>query len=296
MVEYEIIEIKESKLIQQVIEVQRLAWQRDDYSLVPPTILRALATHGGKIFGAVTPEQQLIGYVLGFPALSIVDSSKGDKFLYFHSHQIGVIPAFQNFGVGTALKAKQREYCLKMKFPVLTWTYDPLVSTNSQVNFKHLNTISRTYHTDYYGPRNDAYNAQLPTDRMEVELWLIPSIESSLLALKDKILGNVQDQDVSDLWHFNDDPLPSLESVTIDENIESYFIPIPGDFLIAKKSDFEKLLKWRLIIREVYKKLIEKKFVCIDFWRSRDPEIPSTLVWTTSPVFERVSPKFLQIN
>ena len=207
-----------------------------------------------------------------------------------------MIPSFQNFGVGTALKAKQRAYCLEMRFPVLTWTYDPLVSTNSQVNFKHLNTISRTYHADYYGPRHDAYNSQLPTDRMEVELWLIPSIESSLLALKSKIIESTQDQEVSNLWLFNDNPLPSPDSITIDEKINSYFIPIPGDFLIAKKSDFEKLLKWRLVIREVYKRLINAGFVCIDFWRSKNPSIPSTLIWTSSPVFDRVSPKFLQIK
>lgn len=292
MVEYEITEITDTKWIFDVVEVQRLAWGRDDYSLVPTTILRSMATHGGVIFGAITPEQQLIGYVFGFPALGKAQGK--EKFIYHHSYQIGVLPAFQNAGVGTALKLRQKEYCQEMGFPALTWTYDPLVSANSHVNFKHLNTIARTYYTDYYGPRHDIYNSQLPTDRIEVEIWLIPSIESSLLSLKERIMNEFGDEERSFLWPFKDNPLPSPNAITIDPEKDFHFIPIPGDFLIAKKKDIEELLQWRLIIRNVYSQLIKENFVAVDFWRSANPSIASTLIWTKSPKLERLTPKFLQ--
>jgi predicted GNAT superfamily acetyltransferase len=292
LVEYEIIEITDSKLIHEVVEVQRLAWGRDAYSLVPPSIIRSLITHGGVIFGAITPDNQLIGYVFGFPALGKAEGK--ENFLYHHSNQIGVLPSYQNVGIGTALKQKQKGYCISMGFPVLTWTYDPLVSTNSQVNFKHLNTIGRTYHVNYYGPRSDVYNAELPTDRIEVELWLIPNIENSLLSLKEKIKVEIQGQQISSLWSFKCDPLPEPETVTIDESADYFFIPVPGDFLIVKKSDLDHLLKWRYVIREAYKKLIKLNYVCIDFLRSKDTGEPSTLIWAKSPFLERLTPKFLQ--
>jgi predicted GNAT superfamily acetyltransferase len=289
VVDYEIIEIQDDELIYQVIEVQRLAWQRDDYSLVPPTLFKALATHGGTLFGAVTPNQQVIGYVFGFPALG------KNFFLYHHSHQVGVLPVYQNQGIGTALKKKQLEHCQKAGFPVVTWTYDPLLAANSNLNFGHLHTIGRTYYVNYYGEqRNDIYNLHLPTDRLEVELWVNPSIEEHLKKIKTKLKQEIAPADAATHWLFAVNPLPKPEDVKFDTTQTYACVPIPGDFLIAKKTDLERLKHWRLVIRQVYALLIRNDYVAIEFWRSNHVDTPATVVWVKSKLISGLPPKFLE--
>ena len=282
--------ILDRDLITQVIEVQRLAWRRDDYSLIPPTVFKTLATHGGVLYGAVTPKNQVIGYVFGFPALG------KNLFLYHHSHQIGVIPGHQNQGIGTALKKAQLNYCKEISIPVMTWTYDQLVGANSHVNYTHLHTLNRTYHVNYYGERSDIYNAELETDRFEVELWINPSIEADLISLKKQLHEKYKSQDIQALWKFSAKEFPQPEQINVEvsRDEKAVFIPIPGDFLLTKSSDIERLRKWRLLLRVASQQLIAKKFVCIDFWRSNNPQIPSSIVWVRENEIPNLPPKFLE--
>jgi predicted GNAT superfamily acetyltransferase len=257
--------------------------------MVSPTILKTLATHGGTLFGAISPSQQLVGYVFGFPAIG------KNRFLYFHSHQLGVLPAHQNKNIGTALKTAQYEYCEKIGIPVITWTYDPLTSVNSQVNFSKMHVIGRTYRADYYGERNDIYNIDLPTDRLEVELWLTPSLEESLKKLKKNIKDKYGKTETSQLWAFPTNPLPALEKIKVETRDEPVFIPVPGDFLQVKKNDIEILKQWRLVVRQVYERLIAKSYVAVEFWRSVTPSNPSTMIWVPADDIETLPEKFIEV-
>ena len=183
-----------------------------------------------------------------------------------------------------------------MSLPVMTWTYDPLIGANSQVNYSHLHTLNRTYHINYYGDRNDIYNAQLETDRFEVELWIKPSLEAALVSLKNKIHEKYKKTDVQDHWKFSikEYPQPDTIDIEISKDDETIFIPIPGDFLLTKSSDLERLRTWRMLLRVVSQQLIAKKFVCIDFWRSENSQIPSSIVWVRENQIPNLPPKFLE--
>lgn len=56
-----------------------------------------------------------------------------------------------------------------MGLAAVAWAFDPLQATNAAFNLAVLGATSRCYEVDLYGPRTDALNAGLATDRLLVE-------------------------------------------------------------------------------------------------------------------------------
>jgi predicted GNAT superfamily acetyltransferase len=90
-----------------------------------------------------------------------------------HSHHLAVLPKFQGYGIGKALKWAQRDGAVKRGYDCITWTFDPLQAKNANLNFHALGGICRTYLPDFYG-MGSALNLgpRIATDRLLME-WLI---------------------------------------------------------------------------------------------------------------------------
>ena len=78
------------------------------------------------------------------------------------SHQLGVHPAYRNLGLGFLLKRFQWEFVRDQGIELITWTYDPLLSTNAYLNIARLGAVCNTYRRNEYGDLNDDLNAGLP--------------------------------------------------------------------------------------------------------------------------------------
>jgi len=146
-------------------DVQLLVWRHSERDLTPAHQYRISARMGGILLGAFV-KGELAGFVYSFPAVF-----KGE--LVQHSHHLGVLPKFQGFGIGKALKWAQRDWALKRGYNRITWTFDPLQAKNAHLNFHALGGICRTYLPDFYG-KGSALNLgpKIPTDRLLME-WLI---------------------------------------------------------------------------------------------------------------------------
>ncbi|MDI3269919.1 MAG: hypothetical protein QJR00_04365, partial [Bacillota bacterium] len=57
-------------------------------------------------------------------------------------------------------------------FPLITWTFDPLMAKNAYFNLVYLKAMARTFLPNHYGPMDDPLNAGLPTDRFLCEWWI----------------------------------------------------------------------------------------------------------------------------
>jgi predicted GNAT superfamily acetyltransferase len=134
-------------------------WKTDEPQ-VPFALLRALSHTGGMVLGAYG-EGRLIGAAVGFCGSDLVRPS-------LHSHIVGVTGGHRGTGVGTAIKLHQRRWCLDRGIGEMTWTFDPLVRRNAVFNIARLGASGTAYHTDFYGPMDDTYNAGVPTDRVLV--------------------------------------------------------------------------------------------------------------------------------
>lgn len=140
-----------------ILRVMMATWKE----AIPRETIRALAGSGNVPWGAFDGDE-LIGYVLGWAAVSTVDG------LHEHSHMLAALPDRRHVGVGYALKLAQRASCLDRGIHLVRWTFDPLVARNAHLNINKLGATCDRFHRDYYGQMPDAINAGDRSDRLVV--------------------------------------------------------------------------------------------------------------------------------
>lgn len=159
---------------EQVIGLQRSVWQMSDLEIQPTDTFAVAEKIGGETLGAFEDEL-LVGFCLGLPALK----ENGTPFL--HSHMLGVLPGYQNSGIGRALKLAQRASALSRGVRLIEWTFDPLQVKNAFFNIERLGAIVRRCYYNLYGQTSNALDAGLPTDRCVAEWWLDSSRVNGIL-------------------------------------------------------------------------------------------------------------------
>ena len=133
-------------------------WGGAAADMVSADFLMALAHGGGYVVGARSGDR-MVGCSFGFLA-----RHDGDWCL--HSHITGVIPQFQNSGLGHAIKSHQFRWAADHGLRAITWTFDPLVRRNGWFNLRKLGARAVEYHVDFYGALDDDINGSGETDRL----------------------------------------------------------------------------------------------------------------------------------
>ena len=119
---------------------------------------------GGHVFGAYDGPR-MIGFCFAIPGI------KPGALPYLHSHMLGVLPDYRNFGIGRRLKLLQREDALARGIKLIEWTFDPLESrtpSSTSRTRRHRAPLSR----NQYGMTTSPLHGGLPTDRCYAEWWL----------------------------------------------------------------------------------------------------------------------------
>lgn len=217
-------------------EAQRLAWGiADPGYIVPIATLVGAQLHGGLVLGAFLPDGKAA-------ALSFAFLGRSEGRLCLYSQLTGVVPGQQSRGLGNRLKQAQRAYALEQGIDLIAWAFDPLRSGNARFNLDKLGATAHRYVDDMYGPRTDALNAGVPTDRLIAEWELNAEPRSPLEpdefeALPRLILTGTRDgEKVVDGVRSSDAPRVLLE--------------IPADIgaLRSRRPDLAE--QWRLAVRE----------------------------------------------
>jgi predicted GNAT superfamily acetyltransferase len=143
-----------------IVELQCAIWGMPPRDAASVSIIHALILAGGVVIGAFDGAQ-MIGMSLATPWRRGVAWG-------LWSHMTGVLPAYQQRGVGFRLKQMQRMWALEHDYPVIRWTFDPMQRRNASFNMRQLGAMSAVYHVDLYGDTLGELNAGLPTDRLEV--------------------------------------------------------------------------------------------------------------------------------
>ncbi|MFN8427639.1 MAG: GNAT family N-acetyltransferase, partial [Anaerolineales bacterium] len=107
--------------------LQREVWSGSETDVVPAHVFIAAIHNGGLLLGAYLNEQ-LVGFVFGFPGLYSTPDGPRAKHC---SHMMGILPAHRDSGVGFALKRAQWQMVRHQGLDHITWTYDPLLSRNA---------------------------------------------------------------------------------------------------------------------------------------------------------------------
>jgi len=148
-------------------KLQQDVWGWDDLDTTPLMNFIIMKELGGTLIGAFDGER-VIGFAFGF-----VGWDEGQA--VFHSHMLAVHPAYREHGIGLQLKLAQRTAAIEKGFEHITWTFDPLQSTNAHLNFHKLGVVSSKYKVNFYGEQSSSpLHRCIGTDRLWVE-WSLKS-------------------------------------------------------------------------------------------------------------------------
>jgi predicted GNAT superfamily acetyltransferase len=249
--------------------LQCTVWNIQNIRVVPDAVLLTTQKNGGLVLGAFDmgagPEHaQLVGYLYGFVGLT------PDGTVKHCSHQLGVLPGYQDQNVGYRLKLAQREYVQAQGIALITWTYDPLESRNAYLNLHKLGAVCHTYLHNIYGEMRDGLNSGLPSDRFEVE-WYINSRHVARCletAAPSVTLDVLQQEGVPVLNSAHADPrtgsplAPLADPLPIEG--ERVLIQVPASFQSVKAADLEIATAWRTQTRTLFEQAFARNYTATD--------------------------------
>lgn len=161
----EIHPLKELDEFAAVLRLQREIWGFKDIELLPERLFVVADKIGGQLLGAFDGGS-MVAFCLCIPGLK-----PGGK-VYLHSHMLGVLPHYRDYGLGRRLKLEQRTWALGRDIDLIEWTFDPLQVKNAFFNIERLGAIVRRYVKNQYGMTTSHLHAGLPTDRLVAEWWI----------------------------------------------------------------------------------------------------------------------------
>jgi len=163
-------EIRPFKTIEEFRACEKLqeeTWGEGFSERVPAAILKVAQILGGISAGAYARDGSLVGFVWGMTGLR-----EGE--LVHWSDMLAVKRGLRDSGLGTRLKAYQREVMMERGVTKMHWTFDPLQSRNAYMNFSKMGIVVREYAKDMYGETDSPLHRGIGTDRF-IALWLMDS-------------------------------------------------------------------------------------------------------------------------
>ena len=246
--------------------LQREVWPGSETDVVPLHLLVTVVHNGGLVLGAFV-EEKLIGFVFGFPGLESTPDGPRPKHC---SHMAAVDPDYRDRGLGFALKRAQWQMVRHQGLDHATWTYDPLLSRNAQLNIAKLGAVCNTYLRSQYGDMRDGLNAGLPSDRFQVDWWINTKRVDRRLGKRPRptlTLAHLLRVGVQPFYTLPAGPdgrprppehFPALSGQLIAAEI-------PSDFMGIKAADFALARDWRFFTREFFETAFARGYIATDF-------------------------------
>ena len=246
--------------------LQRAVWPDSETDIVPAHMLITAVHNGGLVAGAFM-EDQLIGFVFGFPGLESTPDGPRPKHC---SHMMGVHPDHRDSGVGFALKRAQWQMVRHQGLDHITWTYDPLLSRNANLNISKLGAVCNTYRRSEYGDMRDGLNAGLPSDRFQVDWWINTRRVERRLSKRPRKALKLDNFSKADLHPLYTPPFQAGGWLRPPEHFAPFeerlaLAEIPNDFSSLKAADFPLARDWRFFTREVFETAFVAGFIATDF-------------------------------
>ncbi len=255
--------------------LQREVWPGSETDIVPLHLLVTAARHGGLLLGAFDGDR-LVGFVFGFAGLDIRPDGPRPRHC---SHMMGVHPEYRNQGVGFSLKRAQWQMVRHQGLELITWTYDPLLGQNANLNIAKLGAVCNQYLREVYGQMRDGLNAGLPSDRLLVQLWVnSPRVIHRLgkrprrqLDLAHYFQAGAQVLNPTSLDESGiplpaaAEPLLRITEESPDEAPLLLMVEIPADFYKLRAEAPQLAREWRQHSRTLFERLFALGYLVTDF-------------------------------
>lgn len=238
-----------------LLVIQKEVWKHEDIDLTPTHQFCITSRMGAILLGAFVGKE-LAGFVYSFPAIF-------QNKLRQHSHLLAVLPPYQGLGIGKKLKWAQRRWALKLGYDLITWTFDPLVARNANLNLHTLGAITRTYWPNFYGMTSSlTHGRNIPTDRFLVE-WPIKTArverrrKEKFDTYDEKALPRALERDAKrkDIW-------PGRARLMGDER--AILVEIPPE-TNASHMTVASIMAWQASLRRVMRSYFQRGYAAVDF-------------------------------
>lgn len=252
------------------VELQKTYWGEDVESLVPAHMMFTLVSSGGHVLVA-EDAGRMIGVLIGLLAVRTgLDVPVRQESLLLASKRMVVLPEYRGQGIGYQLKMAQRQIALNQGLRLVTWTFDPLLATNANLNLRKLGCICREYLQDYYGTDPQSSLTTLSTsDRFGLEWWVNspavaarasgtfnpPSAQAYLEQGAVLVAGHKQ---VTVL---------SPDEMVMELQLPHALVEIPQNYPQIVKDDPDLALRWRHHTRSVFQAAFKRGYAAVDFVR-----------------------------
>ena len=259
---------------QACVDFQEETWGRGFSEKVPPAVLMIANRLGGLAAGAFNQDGELQGFVFG-----LTGSVDGE--LVHWSDMLAVREGARDLGLGTRLKAYQREILLSRGIREMRWTFDPLQGRNAHVNFSKLGIVSREYVENMYGLTGSPLHQGVGTDRL-VASWSMASerVASRLSGtnpppLKARHAGVREVVSVREgaspggrpFMESMTEAFPSPGEVVLGLTDPLLFLPIPVDIEEIMRAQLPLAIRWREATREAFLHYLSRGYVIREFLR-----------------------------
>jgi chorismate synthase len=248
-------EFKECILLQEEI------WGEDFSERVAVAILKVSQRLGGIASGAFDAEGTLVGFVFGMTGVQAGE-------IVHWSDMLAVRPEFENSGLGTHLKAYQREELLSRGITRMHWTFDPLEAKNAYLNLNKLGAVANEYVEDMYGRTESPLHRGIGTDRF-VPTWTMDSARV-LARLVGGRPGPEPDGDRGAEPTFSvrrESGLNLPGDPDLEIEADRLLVPIPASIQEIRDSSVEAALRWRTATRSVLTTYVDRGFEAREFYR-----------------------------
>lgn len=254
MTQYDIRPFRTIEEFRECVALQEETWGHGFSERVAPAILKVAQILGGVSAGAYDEDGTLVGFVFGMTGVR-------DGQVVHWSDMLAVRRTARDTGLGTRLKAYQRETLLAQGTTRMFWTFDPLQSRNAYLNFAKLGIVVREYARDMYGQTDSPLHRGIGTDRL-IALWLMDSERVAR-----RLAGVERGPDVSscgdypaalDVEDGEGQPRPGVVRLELDDAVVR--VAIPADISSVMADSMESAVAWREATREALTHYMSRGF------------------------------------
>jgi len=239
-------------------KLQQDVWGWDDLDTTPLMDFIILRELGGTLIGAFDGDR-LVGFAFGF-------LGRHDERVVFHSHMLAVHPSYREHGIGLRLKLAQRASAIERGFEHITWTFDPLQSTNGHLNFRKLGVVASGYKINFYGTQSSSpLHRHIGTDRLWVDWFLNSKRVATRLKVRQE--NDAAIANVDRLIQVGADGLAVARPVS-GLRCKPVLIEVPDKIATLQRHNPDSARAWRDSTRAAFVNALESGYVVEDFLRN----------------------------
>jgi predicted GNAT superfamily acetyltransferase len=181
---------------------------------------------------------------------------------------LAVHPSHRECGLGLRLKRAQRVVALQRGFEHITWTFDPLQSTNAHLNVHKLGVVANRYRVNFYGDQTSStLHRYIGTDRLWVD-WFLKSKRVRDRLDSEQHTGRtfLSSDEVQRLIRLGRNGLPV--SYPVDPaSRKNVLIEIPTNISFLQQESPESAVAWRTATRAAFIDAFAAGYIVDDFLR-----------------------------